>query len=92
MRIQSTSFAFTLLVGFLAAVPYSGIDINLPALSATGATLNPSASDVGLTISAPQPGACRSIGLGRLRVGDFSRRCDRCARPFNLRLRPPFFA
>jgi DHA1 family bicyclomycin/chloramphenicol resistance-like MFS transporter len=52
MRIQSTSFSFTLLLGFLAAVPYSGIDINLPALSATGATLNASASDVGLTMSA----------------------------------------
>jgi MFS transporter, DHA1 family, multidrug resistance protein len=52
MRIRSTSFAFTLLLGFLAAVPYSGIDINLPALSATGATLNASASDVGLTMSA----------------------------------------
>ena len=36
MQIQSTSFTFTLLLGFLAAVPYSGIDINLPALSATG--------------------------------------------------------
>ena len=52
MRIQSTSFAFTLLLGFLAAVPYSGIDINLPALSATGATLSASASDVALTMSA----------------------------------------
>jgi DHA1 family bicyclomycin/chloramphenicol resistance-like MFS transporter len=52
MRIQSTSFTFTLLLGFLAAVPYSGIDINLPALSATGAALNASASDVGLTMSA----------------------------------------
>jgi MFS transporter, DHA1 family, multidrug resistance protein len=39
MQIQPTSFAFTLLLGFLAAVPYSGIDINLPALAATGATL-----------------------------------------------------
>jgi MFS transporter, DHA1 family, multidrug resistance protein len=52
MRIRSTSFAFTLLLGFLAAVPYSGIDINLPALSATGTTLNASAADVGLTMSA----------------------------------------
>jgi MFS transporter, DHA1 family, multidrug resistance protein len=52
MRIRSTSFAFTLLLGSLTAVPYSGIDINLPALSATGATLNASASDVGLTMSA----------------------------------------
>ena len=52
MRIWSTSFAFTLLLGFLAAVPYSGVDINLPALSATGTTLNASAADVGLTMSA----------------------------------------
>ena len=41
-----------LLLGFLAAVPYSGIDINLPALAATGATLGVSASEVGLTMSA----------------------------------------
>jgi DHA1 family bicyclomycin/chloramphenicol resistance-like MFS transporter len=52
MRIQPSSFAFTLLLGTLAAVPYSGIDINLPALAATGATLKVSAADVGLTISA----------------------------------------
>ncbi|MBR1159670.1 MFS transporter [Bradyrhizobium elkanii] len=52
MQIPPTSFAFTLLLGFLAAVPYSGIDINLPALAATGATLGASPSDVGLTMSA----------------------------------------
>jgi DHA1 family bicyclomycin/chloramphenicol resistance-like MFS transporter len=52
MQVQPTSFAFTLLLGFLAAVPYSGIDINLPALAATGASLGRSASDVGLTMSA----------------------------------------
>ena len=52
MRIQSTSFAFTLLLGLLSAVPYSGIDINLPALSATAATLGVCASEVGLTMSA----------------------------------------
>jgi MFS transporter, DHA1 family, multidrug resistance protein len=52
MRMQPTSFAFTLLLGFLTAVPYSGIDINLPALAATGASLGKSASDVGLTMSA----------------------------------------
>lgn len=52
MQIQPTSFAFTLLLGFLAAVPYSGIDINLPALAATGASLGRSVSDVGLTMSA----------------------------------------
>jgi DHA1 family bicyclomycin/chloramphenicol resistance-like MFS transporter len=52
MQIQPASLAFTLLLGFLAAVPYSGIDINLPALAATGATLGASPSDVGLTMSA----------------------------------------
>jgi MFS transporter, DHA1 family, multidrug resistance protein len=52
MQIQPASFAFTLLPGFLAAVPYSGIDINLPALAATGASLGTSPSDVGLTMSA----------------------------------------
>src|SRR6516165_6532932 len=52
MQIQPASFAFTLLLGFLAAVPYSGIDINLPALAATGATLGVRPSEVGLTMSA----------------------------------------
>jgi DHA1 family bicyclomycin/chloramphenicol resistance-like MFS transporter len=52
MPIQPASVAFTLLLGFLAAVPYSGIDINLPALAATGATFGVSASEVGLTMSA----------------------------------------
>jgi MFS transporter, DHA1 family, multidrug resistance protein len=52
MQIKPTSFVFTLLLGFLAAVPYSGIDINLPALEATGASFGKSASDVGLTMSA----------------------------------------
>jgi DHA1 family bicyclomycin/chloramphenicol resistance-like MFS transporter len=52
MQIHPTSTAFTLLLGFLAAVPYSGIDINLPALAATGASFGKSASDVGLTMSA----------------------------------------
>lgn len=52
MRIHPTSFAFTLLLGLLAAVPYSGIDINLQALAATGAALGGSPSEVGLTMSA----------------------------------------
>jgi len=52
MSFQPTSLIFTLLLGLLAAVPYSGIDINLPALSATAATLGASASGVGLTMSA----------------------------------------
>ena len=52
MQIQPSSFAFTLLLGFLAAVAYSGIDINLPALAATGTTLGVLPSEVGLTMSA----------------------------------------
>jgi DHA1 family bicyclomycin/chloramphenicol resistance-like MFS transporter len=52
MRIEPDSFAFMVLLGLLAAVPYSGIDINLPALAATGSTFGVSASDVGLTTSA----------------------------------------
>jgi MFS transporter, DHA1 family, multidrug resistance protein len=52
MHIRSSSFAFMLMLGFLAAAPYSGIDINLPALAATGATLGVSPSEVGLTMSA----------------------------------------
>ena len=52
MRIEPHSFAFTVLLGSLAAVPYSGIDINLPALAATGLTFDASAADVGLTMSA----------------------------------------
>lgn len=52
MPIQPASFVFTLLLGLLAAVPYSGIDINLPALAATAATLQVRPSDVGLTMSA----------------------------------------
>ncbi|MGC2778507.1 MAG: MFS transporter [Bradyrhizobium sp.] len=52
MRIEPDSFAFMVLLGLLAAVPYSGIDINLPALAATGATFGARASDVGLTMSA----------------------------------------
>ena len=51
MQLQPTSVAFTLLLGSLAAVPYSGIDINLPALAATGAALGARPSDVGLTMS-----------------------------------------
>jgi MFS transporter, DHA1 family, multidrug resistance protein len=51
MQIRPTSFGFTLLLGLLAAVPYSGIDINLPALAATGAMLGVSLSEVGLTMS-----------------------------------------
>lgn len=52
MQIRPSSLAFTLLLGSLAAVPYSGIDINLPALAATGSALGAKPSDVGLSMSA----------------------------------------
>jgi DHA1 family bicyclomycin/chloramphenicol resistance-like MFS transporter len=51
MRIQPASFAFTVLLGLLASVPYSGIDMNLPALAATGAALGARPADIGFTIS-----------------------------------------
>ncbi|MET4241337.1 multidrug effflux MFS transporter [Bradyrhizobium sp. RT10b] len=51
MRIQPASFAFTLLLGLLASVPYSGIDMSLPALAATGAALGAPPADVGFTMS-----------------------------------------
>ncbi len=52
MRIQPASTAFTVLLGLLAAVPSFGIDMNLAALAATGAALDCSPSEVGLTVSA----------------------------------------
>ena len=51
MRIPPTSMAFTLLLGFLVALPSFGIDMSLPALTATGATLRVAPAQVGLTMS-----------------------------------------
>lgn len=51
MRIPQTSIAFTLLLAFLVALPSFGIDMSLPALSATGATLHVAPAQVGLTMS-----------------------------------------
>jgi MFS transporter, DHA1 family, multidrug resistance protein len=51
MSIAPTSVAFTLLLSMLAALPYAGLDINLPALPSTGAALKVSASEVALTMS-----------------------------------------
>ena len=51
MRIQPGSFTFTMLLGLLASVPYSGIDMNLPAVTATGVALGARPSEVGLTMS-----------------------------------------
>jgi MFS transporter, DHA1 family, multidrug resistance protein len=73
MHIRPSSFAFMLMLGFLAAVPYSGIDINLPALGATGATLGVSPSEVGLTMSA----FMLSLAVAPLVYGPFSDRFGR---------------
>jgi DHA1 family bicyclomycin/chloramphenicol resistance-like MFS transporter len=51
VRIHPNSFAFTLLLGLLAAVPTFGIDMILPTLSATGMALGVPASDVGASMS-----------------------------------------
>jgi DHA1 family bicyclomycin/chloramphenicol resistance-like MFS transporter len=40
VRIPPASVAFTLLMGFLVALPSFGIDMSLPALTATGASLH----------------------------------------------------
>jgi DHA1 family bicyclomycin/chloramphenicol resistance-like MFS transporter len=51
MRLNPASLGFTLLLGCLAALPPLGIDMILPALSATGASLGVPASHVGLAMS-----------------------------------------
>ncbi|WP_419760418.1 multidrug effflux MFS transporter [Acidisoma sp.] len=51
MQIDRCSFAFTLLLGLLAAVPACGIDMILPALSATGASLGVPPAKAGLAMS-----------------------------------------
>ncbi|WFU69937.1 MFS transporter [Bradyrhizobium sp. CB2312] len=73
MKIQPASAAFTVLLGLLAAVPYSGIDINLPALAATGAALGASPSHVGLTMSA----FMLSLAMAPLIYGPISDRVGR---------------
>ena len=73
MQIRPSSFSFTLLLGCLAAVPYSGIDINLPALAATGAALGARPSDVGLTMSVSMIG----LALTPLIYGPLSDRLGR---------------
>lgn len=51
MRIDPDTFAFTLLLGLLSALPTFGIDMILPTLSATGADLGALPSDVGQAMS-----------------------------------------
>ena len=51
MHIPPTSTSFTLLLGFLVALPSFGIDTSLPALTATGAALRVTPAEAGLTMS-----------------------------------------
>jgi len=48
LRIPPASVAFTVLLGFLVALPSFGIDMSLPALTAMGATFGVAPSRVGL--------------------------------------------
>ena len=51
LRIQPASLAFTLLLSFLVALPSFGIDMSLPALTATGAALGVRPAEAGLMMS-----------------------------------------
>ena len=53
--IPPTSVAFTLLLGLLVALPSFGIEMSLPALTATGATLRIAPALAGLTMSLFMP-------------------------------------
>jgi MFS transporter, DHA1 family, multidrug resistance protein len=49
VRLNPASFAFTLLLGLLAALPSCGIDMILPALSATSVSLGVRPSNTSLS-------------------------------------------
>jgi DHA1 family bicyclomycin/chloramphenicol resistance-like MFS transporter len=51
VRVPPASMAFTVLLGFLVALPSFGIDMSLPALIATGASLGVAPAQAGLTMS-----------------------------------------
>jgi DHA1 family bicyclomycin/chloramphenicol resistance-like MFS transporter len=51
VSIRPDSFAFTLLLGLLSALPTFGIDMILPSLSATGADLGATPADAGQAMS-----------------------------------------
>src|SRR6267378_220498 len=51
MRLPPTSMAFTLLLGFLVALPSFGIDMSLPALTSMGAALGVAPERAGLMMS-----------------------------------------
>jgi DHA1 family bicyclomycin/chloramphenicol resistance-like MFS transporter len=73
VRIDPRSFAFTLLLGLLAAVPAFGIDMILPTLSATGASLGVPAAKAGLAMSVYMLG----LGMTPLIFGPASDRYGR---------------
>ncbi len=51
MRVPPASMAFTILLGFLVALPSFGIDMSLPALTAMGAALGVAPAQAGLMMS-----------------------------------------
>jgi DHA1 family bicyclomycin/chloramphenicol resistance-like MFS transporter len=51
VHIPPASMAFTFLMSFLVALPSFGIDMSLPALTATGAALRVAPAQVGLMMS-----------------------------------------
>src|SRR5258708_7632104 len=51
VRIPPASTAFTVLLSLLVALPSFGIDMSLPALTATGAALGVAPAQAGLTMS-----------------------------------------
>jgi DHA1 family bicyclomycin/chloramphenicol resistance-like MFS transporter len=71
--INRNSFAFTLLLGLLAAVPTSGIDVILPTLSATGVALGAPPSAVGAAMTV----YLLSLGTTLLAYGPLSDRFGR---------------
>jgi MFS family permease len=51
VRVPPASIGFTVLLGFLVALPSFGIDMSLPALTATGAALGVAPERAGLMMS-----------------------------------------
>ena len=73
MGLRPNSFAFTVMLGLLAALPSFGIDMVLPTLSATGAALDVPPSAAGLTVSV----FLLSLGAAPLIYGPLSDRFGR---------------
>ena len=67
MALSPRSFAFTLLIAALAAMPPLSIDMSLPAMNAIGAALDAPPSQTGLTLSLFLVGfALAQLGFGPL--------------------------